>query len=83
MPESGTAISKTSIPYLVADRGSFCSVEVGECITARFFCLSGSGLGANRLAGCDVAHKKAAPALSEKDLRVTRISDIALSSSPT
>ena len=41
MPKSGTAMSKASIPYLMADRtlGLFCSVEVGACIiviTARF-----------------------------------------------
>jgi hypothetical protein len=61
MPKSGTTMSKASIPYLMAGRnlGSFCSVEVGECIIVnhrKVFCVARSSLGANRLAGCDVAH---------------------------
>jgi hypothetical protein len=34
MPKSGTTMSKASILHLMAGRnlGSFCSVEVGECI---------------------------------------------------
>jgi len=61
MPKSGTATSKASIPYLMAGRnlGSFCGVEVGECIIVNHrevFCVAGSGLGASRLAGCDVEH---------------------------
>jgi hypothetical protein len=61
MPKSGTPMSKASIPYLMADRnlGSFCRVEIGECIIVNHrevFCVAGGGLGANHLAGCDVEH---------------------------
>jgi hypothetical protein len=61
VPRSGTAMSKASIPYLIADRclGSFSGVDVGECIIVNHrevFCAAGAGLGANCLAGCDVEH---------------------------
>jgi hypothetical protein len=45
--------------------GSFRGVEVGECIIVNHrevFCVAGGGLGASRLAGCDVGHTQSVSA---------------------
>lgn len=70
MPKSGTATSNASIPYLMGrNLGSFCGVEVGECIIVNHRevpYVVRSGLGASRLTGCDVEH---APSVSARKSR--------------
>lgn len=74
MPKSGTATSNASIPYLMGrNLGSFCGVEVGECIIVNHRevpYVVRSGLGASRLTGCDVEHAPSVSAPKKQKLVV-------------